>query len=144
MAKAELKTRPTKASVGRFLKCVTDEKQRADALRVVEMMKRLSGEEPVMWGPSIIGFGSQPLKYASGRELEWPLTGFSPRKGNLSLYVLSGRPGEADLLRKLGPHKAGVSCLVIKRLADVDESILEKLIEASLRPGNFSSSRSAK
>jgi len=144
VAKAELKTRPTKASVGKFLKGVSDEKQRADALKVVEMMKRLSGEEPVMWGPSIIGFGSQPLKYASGRELEWPLTGFSPRKGNLSLYVLSGRPGEADLLRKLGPHKAGVSCLVIKRLADVDESILEKLIEASLRPGNFSSSRSAK
>ncbi len=134
MAKAELKTRPTKASVEKFLKGVTDEQQRADAQKVLEMMKRFSGEEPVMWGPAIIGFGSQMLKYATGRELEWPRTAFSPRKGNLSLYVLAGRTVEADLLKKLGPHKAGVSCLVIKRLADIDEKVLEKLIKESLKP----------
>lgn len=134
MAKAELKTRPTKASVEKFLKGVTDVQQRADAEKVVEMMERLSGEEPVMWGPSIIGFGSQPLKYASGRELEWPRTAFSPRKGNLSLYVLTGRPTEVELLKKLGPHKHGVSCLIIKRLADIDQKVLEKLIKGSLRP----------
>ncbi len=134
MARAELKTRPTKASVEKFLKGVTDEQQRADAQKVLEMMKRLSGEEPVMWGPAIIGFGSQMLKYATGRELEWPRTAFSPRKGNLSLYVLAGRPKEAELLKKLGPHKAGVSCLVIKRLTDVDQKVLERLIKESLKP----------
>lgn len=143
MAKAELKTRPTKASVEKFLKGVTDEQQRADAQKVLEMMKRLSGEEPVMWGPAIIGFGSQMLKYSTGRELEWPRTGFSPRKGNLSLYVLTGRPAEAELLKKLGPHKAGVSCLVIKRLADVDQKIVEKLIKESLKPVNTVSRRTA-
>ena len=134
MAKAELKTRPTKASVNKFLKGVADPQQRADALKVVEIMKRLSGEEPVMWGPSIVGFGSQNLKYASGRELDWPRTAFSPRKGNLALYVLLGRPKEAELLKKLGPHKHGVSCLIIKRLSDVDQKVLEKLIKESLKP----------
>ena len=134
MAKAQLKTRPTKASVDKFLKSVTDPQQRADALKVVEMMKRLSGEEPVMWGPSIIGFGSQMLKYATGRELDWPRTAFSPRKGDLALYVLAGRPAETDLLKKLGPHKHGISCLLIKRLADVDQKVLEKLIKESLKP----------
>lgn len=143
MAKAELKTRPTKASVEKFLKGVTDDQQRADAMKVVEIMKRLSGEEPVMWGPAIIGFGSQSLKYATGRELDWPRTAFSPRKGNLSLYVLGGRPTEAELLKKLGPHKAGVSCLVIKRLADVDQKVLEKLIKESLRPVKTVSLRGA-
>lgn len=97
-----------------------------------------------MWGPAIIGFGSQMLKYATGRELEWPRTAFSPRKGNLSLYVLAGRPVEAKLLKKLGPHKAGVSCLVIKRLADVNENVLERLIKESLEPVNSVSRRSAK
>ena len=97
-----------------------------------------------MWGPAIIGFGSQTLKYATGRELEWPRTAFSPRKGNLSLYVLAGRPTEAELLKKLGPHKSGVSCLVIKRLADVDQKVLEKLIKESLKPVKTVSSRSDK
>lgn len=143
MARAELKTRPTKASVEKFLKGVTDEQQRADAQKVLEMMKRLSGEEPVMWGPAIIGFGSQMLKYATGRELEWPRTAFSPRKGNLSLYVLAGRATEAELLKKLGPHKAGVSCLVIKRLADVDQKVLERLIKESLKPVKTVSLRAA-
>lgn len=143
MAKAELKTRPTRASVEKFLKGVRDEQQRIDALKVLEMMRRLSGEEPVMWGSAIIGFGAQMLRYATGRELDWPLTGFSPRKGNLSLYVLAGRAVEAELLRKLGPHKAGVSCLYIKRLADVDGKILEKLIKESLKPVKTVSLRAA-
>jgi len=134
MAKAELKTRPTKASVEKFLKSIADAQQREDSLKVIEMMKRHSGHEPAMWGPAIIGFGSQQLKYATGRELDWPMTAFSPRKGNLALYVLAGRPIEAGLLKKLGPHKSGVSCLVIKRLADVDQKVLEKLIKQSVKP----------
>jgi hypothetical protein len=144
MAKAELKTRPTKASVEKFLDGVKDERQRADAFKILEMMKRLSGEKPVMWGPSIIGFGSQMLKYATGRELDWPRTCFSPRKGNLALYVLSGRPGERELLEKLGPHKHGVSCLLIKRLADVDQKVLERLIKESLKPIRTIPARQAK
>jgi hypothetical protein len=144
MAKAELKTRPTRASVDKFLKSVSDPQQRADALKVVEMMKRLSGEKPVMWGPAIVGFGSQMLKYATGRELEWPRTAFSPRKGNFSLYVLWGRPGQAELLKKLGPHKHGVSCLLIKRLADVDQKVLEKLVKESLKPLNTLPARQPK
>lgn len=134
MAKAELKTRPNEASVEGFLNGIADEQQRADSFRVLEMMKRLSGEEPVMWGPAIIGFGSKPLKYASGRELDWPLIGFSPRKANLTLYITDCGFAKYDkLLAKLGKHKTSVACLYIKRLSDVDETILEKIISSSLK-----------
>lgn len=136
MAKTEIKTRPTEASVEAFLNSVADERQRAESFRILEMFKRVTGEEPVMWGPAIVGFGSRPLRYASGRELDWMITGFSPRKGNHTLYVLGDSKKQERLLAKLGKHKTGKSCLYIKRLADVDEAIVEQLIaEAIKQPG---------
>jgi hypothetical protein len=135
MSKAELKTQKTDASVEAFLNSVENEERRRDAFHVLEMFKRATGEEPKMWGPSIVGFGHRVLKYDSGRELDWMITGFSPRKANLSLYVLCGSPKEADLLAKLGKYKNGVSCLYIKRLSDIDEKVLEKLIKESVKMG---------
>jgi hypothetical protein len=94
-----------------------------------ELIKAATGEEPTMWGPAIVGFGSVKLRYADERELDWPLVGFSPRKANMTLYVVSKSPNQASLLEKLGPHKTSVSCLYIKRLADVDENVLLKIIK---------------
>ncbi len=108
---------------------VEDGVRRADAFRVLEMFKAATGEEPRMWGPAIVGFGSMALRYPDGRELDWPLVGFSPRKANMTLYVVSKSPNQASLLEKLGPHKTSVSCLYIKRLADVDEDVLLELIK---------------
>lgn len=133
MAKTEIKTRPTEASVEAFLSSVADEQQRAESFRILEMFKQVTGEDAVMWGPAIVGFGSRPLKYASGRELDWMITGFSPRKGNHTLYVLSGSKKQNELLAKLGNHKTGKSCLYVKRLSDVDESILEQLIAEAIK-----------
>lgn len=133
MAKTEIKTRPTEASVEAFLSSVADEQQRAESFRILEMFKHVTGEDAVMWGPAIVGFGSRPLKYASGRELDWMITGFSPRKGNHTLYVLSGSKKQNELLAKLGNHKTGKSCLYVKRLSDVDESILEQLIAEAIK-----------
>lgn len=136
MAKTEIKTRPTEASVEAFLNSVADEQQRAESFRILEMFKQVTGEDAVMWGPAIVGFGSRPLKYASGRELDWMITGFSPRKGNHTLYLLGGSGKQEKLLAKLGKFKTGKSCLYIKRLSDVDESILKRLIaEAIKHPG---------
>jgi hypothetical protein len=132
MAKAELKTKETNASVEDFLNSVEDEQKRADGFKVLEMMKRLSGEEPKMWGTGLIGFGNTVLKYASGRELDWMHIGFSPRKANLTLYLMDGPARHPELLEKLGKHKIGGGCLYIKKLADVDERTLEKLISSSL------------
>lgn len=132
MAKAELKTKLTDESVEAFLNSVADEQQRADAFRVLEMFKRVTGEEPEMWGTAIIGFGHRVLKYESGRELDWMVTGFSPRKGNLTLYINDSTGGSADLMEKLGKHKTGKGCLYIKKLADVDESVVEQLIARSV------------
>lgn len=133
MAKAELKTTPTDESVEAFLNGVADEQRRTDSLRVIEIYKRITGEEPKMWGPAIIGFGSQMLKYASGRELDMPIAAFSPRKASLTFYVLNGSPKESELLDRLGKHKTGKCCLYVKRLSDVDEGVLEKLISLSLK-----------
>ncbi|MBK9163130.1 MAG: DUF1801 domain-containing protein [Acidobacteria bacterium] len=132
MAKAELKTQETDASVEDFIGSVENETLQQDAFRLLEMFKRITKEEPKMWGPSIIGFGSRTLKYESGRELDWMITGFSPRKANLSLYVLCGAEGEDELLAKLGKYKNGVSCLYINKLADIDEKVLERLIKVSV------------
>lgn len=132
MAKAELKTRPNDSSVETFLNSVEDERQRANSFRVLELMRRVTGEEPRMWGTAIIGFGSQYLKYASGLELDWPLTAFSPRKGTLTLYIMGGFKRYDRLMAKLGKHKTGKSCLYIKRLSDIDENVLEDLVSASL------------
>jgi hypothetical protein len=129
MARYEPKTRATDASVEEFLRSVENEERRADALAVLEMFKRATGEMPKMWGPAIVGFGSRPIKYADGRSLDWPITAFSPRKQNMTLYVISSSPKLSELLAKLGRYSASKSCLYVKRLADVDEKILERLIK---------------
>ena len=132
MAKAELKTKPNELSVEEFLKGIEDEKRRADAFQLLGIFERVTGEEPKMWGPSIIGFGSRLLKYESGRELDWMITGFSPRKANLTLYIMNGFAKYDEHLKRLGKHKTGVSCLYIKRLSDADPDVLEDLIRDSV------------
>jgi hypothetical protein len=132
MAKAELKTRETGESVDAFSDTVEDEQRRVDSYKVIELMKRVTGEEPKMWGPAIVGFGHTTVKYSTGRELEWLVTGFSPRKTSLTLYVLNNFPMQAELLTRLGKHKASGGCLHIKRLSDVDEGVLESLVKASI------------
>lgn len=133
MAKAELKTKETGASVEDFLNGISEPQKRNDAVAICELMKRLSGEVPKMWGPSIVGFGSTHLKYESGRELDWMRTGFSPRKANLTLYLTDGIARHPELIEKLGKHKTGVGCLYLRSLSDIDIDVLEKLISASLK-----------
>jgi hypothetical protein len=130
---AELKTKPTGKSVEKFIAGIADEGMREDARAVLKMMKRATGAEPKLWGTSIVGFGDYRYKYASGREGDWFLTGFSPRKQGLSIYLMSGLASQEALLKKLGKHKTGMGCLYIKRLADVDSSILAKMIERTVR-----------
>ena len=127
MAKSELKTKKNEASVEDFLNAIKDERQRNDSFTILQMMKKATGEEPKMWGPSIIGFGNVHLKYESGRELDWFKMGFSPRKQNLTLYGVNSR-GQTELLKKLGKHKAGNGCLYINKLSDVDAAVLKKII----------------
>ncbi len=129
---AELKTKKNTASVDKFLNKVADEQRRKDCFRLVEIMKTAAKAEPAMWGTSIVGFGRYQYKYASGRELEWFLTGFSPRKQDLTLYIMGGLERYAALMKKLGKHKTGKSCLYIKKLEDVDLATLKQLIKQSL------------
>lgn len=129
---AELKTKPTDASVERFLDGVEDERKRADAYALLELMGRAAGAQPKMWGDSIVGFGSYHYTYASGREGDWMLTGFSPRKQNLTLYIMDGFDEYDKLLAKLGKHKLGKSCLYINKLEDVDRDVLKQLIKKSV------------
>lgn len=128
---AELKTQFTGESVDAFLETVTPPQRRADALVLIEMMRRLSGNEPVMWGPSIIGFGRVSYRYASGHGGEMIEIGFSPRKAQLVLYV--DGPNQPDLLAKLGKHTIGKSCLYIRKLADVNLAVVEALITRTLQ-----------
>lgn len=130
---AELKTKPTKASVEKFLNQLTDETKRADCFRVAKMMEEITGEKPTMWGPSIVGFGSYHYKYPSGQEADWPITAFSPRKQDLTLYLTPGYQENVELMEKLGKHRTGVSCLYLKRLSDVHEPTLKKLIRDSVK-----------
>ena len=132
MAKAELKTKPNEASVEGFLNSIEDDGRRADAFALLELFTRVTGDEPKMWGPSIIGFGNRLLKYESGRELDWMITGFSPRKTSLTLYIMNGFAKYDGHLKKLGKHKTGKSCLYIKRLSDVDRDVLEDLVRDSV------------
>jgi hypothetical protein len=133
MAKAELKTRKTEASVEEFFEGISDEMTREDCRKIAALMRQATGAEPKMWGDSIVGFGSRHLKYASGRELDWMEIGFAPRKQNLTLYLTYGEEApDADLLAKLGKHKLGKGCLYFKRLSDVDEKALEDLIKKSV------------
>ena len=129
---AELKTQPNEQNVEDFLNNVENETKRKDSFSILEMMKEETGAEPIMWGDSIIGFGSYQYKYASGRDAEWFLTGFSPRKQNLTLYIMSGFDEYDELLDKLGKHSTGQSCLYIKRLEDVDQDVLRDLVSKSV------------
>ena len=137
MAKSELKTKESDASVEGFLDSISDEGRRADAFRVLEIFRRVTGEEARMWGPAIVGFGHRVLKYDSGRELDWMVTGFSPRKANMTLYVIDGTQKQAELLAKLGKYTTGKVCLYIKRLSDVDENVLEQIVRDSLKSGTL-------
>lgn len=131
---AEIKTKPTTASVEDFINAVPDEQKRKDSFIILEMMRKASGEEPAMWGGSIIGFGN--VRYKSpktGREVDWLRIGFSPRKANLSLYLAMDIKKHADTLEKLGKHKTGVGCLYINKLEDVDMKVLEGMIKTSLK-----------
>lgn len=129
---SDVKTRATKASVSKFLRAVPDERKRQDSLALREMMADLTMAEPEMWGPSIVGFGRYHYKYASGREGDWFLVGFSPRKQNLTLYIMSGFDGYDELMESLGKYKKGKACLYIKSLDDVHLPTLKKLIRQSV------------
>ncbi len=134
MAKANNKTQLTEASAEDFFNTISDEQQRADSLKVDEIMRRVTGEEPKMWGTGIVGYGLRHLKYESGREMDWMVIGFSPRKSNLTLYVgLGGDNRYDDQLARLGKHKTGKGCLYINKLSNIDESVLEELISASFK-----------
>ena len=129
---AENKTKPTDADVKAFIEAVDHEKKRADAWRMLEIMKDVTGMEPKMWGPSIIGFGSYHYKYESGREGDSLLTGFSPRKAKMSLYITSGFERYDDLMSRLGKFKTGKSCLYVNKLEDINEDVLRELIAVSV------------
>lgn len=129
---AELKTKKTKASVAAFLDQISDEQRRKDCQRVLKIMKEATGEQPRMWGSSIVGFGAYKYRYASGHEGEWPIIGFSPRKNDLTLYIMPGFADYKELMAKLGKHKTGKSCLYIKKLDDVELPVLKKLITKSV------------
>lgn len=129
---SDLKTKETDASVEAFLNSVPDERQREDSFTIMQLMSDVTGEQPRMWGSSIVGFGNYHFKYASGREGDWFLVGFSPRKRNLTLYIMSGFEEYDRLLGDLGKHSTGKSCLYIKRLDDVNMDALRSLVEQSV------------
>jgi hypothetical protein len=126
------RTVPTGAGVTAFMATISDPGRRADAKKVAAMMRRATGRRARMWGPSIVGYGSYHYRYASGREGDFMITGFSPRKQALTIYIMPGFSRFDTLMSKLGNYKTGKSCLYIRRLADVDETVLERLIEESV------------
>ncbi|WP_374603266.1 DUF1801 domain-containing protein [Arenimonas sp.] len=132
MAKPENKTRATEASVDDFLAGITDAQRREDCQRVRELMEAATGAPARMWGPAIVGFGVYHYRYESGREGDWMVTGFSPRKNDLTLYIMPGFAEHEDLMARLGKHRTGKSCLYLKRLADVDMAVLEDLVRGSV------------
>lgn len=127
-----MKTKATGASVKDFLARIEDPERRKDCEAVAAMMRKATGSAPKMWGPGIVGFGKYHYRYASGREGDWFVAGFSPRKGELTLYLMGGLQAHAALMKKLGKHKTGKSCLYIKRLADVDPDVLRTLINKAV------------
>jgi len=129
---AELKTKETEASVDAFLAAVENERRQRDALVVKEIMERVTGWQPKMWGPSIVGFGRYHYKYDSGREGDYLVTGFSPRKRSLTIYIMPGFSGFPKLMERLGKYKTSVSCLYITKLEDVDLEALEELIRGGV------------
>lgn len=130
---AENKTTETRASVTAFLNAVEDPQKRADAKKVAAMMRRVTGKPAKMWGSSLVGYGKYHYKYDSGREGEFMLTGFSPRKQNLTIYIMPGFDQFDALMKKLGKYKTGKSCLYVNKLGDVDEKVLEQLISRSVK-----------
>ena len=132
MAKVELKTKLNDGDVNEFINSIESEQKRNDSFKIIEMMKKITKSEPKMWGDSIIGFGNYHYKYASGREGDWFLCGFSPRKQNLSIYIMSGFNKYENILSKLGKHKTGKGCLYVKNLEEIDLKVLENLIKQSV------------
>jgi len=130
---AELKTKPTEASVKEFLNQIPDKQRRDDCFTIAKLMEEVTGAKPKMWGPSIVGFGTFHYKYESGREGDWLVTGFSPRKNDLTLYLMMGFAQHRELMAQLGKHKTSKSCLYIKRLDDVHVPTLKKLIKESVK-----------
>lgn len=129
---ADLKTKKNRASVQQFLASVDNEKRRKDARVVLKLMREVTGEKPAMWGSSIVGFGSYHYRYESGREGDWMLTGFSPRKQALTLYIMGGFDRHDDLMSRLGKYKTGKSCLYVKSLEDIDLEVLRGLVAESV------------
>lgn len=132
MAKAENKTQPTNVSVTYYIASIENGQKRDDAKAINAMMKRVTGTQPKMWGDTIIGFGDVHYKYETGREGDWFLVGFAPRKANLTLYIMAGFDDYGPLLKRLGKHKTGKSCLYINKLDDVDADVLETLVAKSV------------
>ena len=130
---AEIKTKPTAASVEEFINGVSDQQKRKDSFALLEIMKKATGEEPKMWGSSLIGFGQMKYKSpATGREVDWIRIGFAPRKANLSLYLSVDIKKYSEFLKKLGKHKTGVGCLYINKLEDINLNVLQEMIDTSL------------
>ena len=131
---AQIKTKPTTASVQDFINAIADEQKRKDSFVLLEMMKKASGQEPLLWSSSIIGFGIKRYKSpATGREVDWLRIGFSPRKANLSLYLMVNIKEQTENLKKLGKHKTGVGCLYINKLEDIDIKVLKGMIDTTLK-----------
>lgn len=129
---AELKTRPEETSVPQFLASIADENRRRDCEAIAELMQDVTGAAPVMWGASIVGFGRYHYRYDSGREGDWMLVGFSPRKKDITLYLMAGFERFPDLMQRLGKHRTGKSCLYVKKLDDVDRMVLRELVQSSV------------
>lgn len=129
---AETKTKPTSADVQNFIDSLESERQRDDSREIIKIMKKASGFEPVMWGGTMIGFGSYHYKYASGHEGDSFLVGFSPRKGKISLYVMGAIMHSHDILKNFGKHKAAKGCVYINKLSDIDTSVLEEMVKGSV------------
>lgn len=129
---AELKTKENETNVEAFLNGIEDEQRRKDCQAVAKMMQQVTKAKPKMWGSAIVGFGNYHYKYASGREGDWMLVAFSPRKQNLTLYITAGFDGREDLMMKLGKHKTGKGCLYINKLSDIDTTVLKTLIQKSV------------
>ncbi len=129
---SELKTKPTGASVDDFIDSIESETKRDDCRELLSLIGKITGEKPKMWGTSIVGFGDYHYKYKTGREGDWFLSGFSPRKQSMTIYMMGGYTDTEELLPKLGKHKTSVGCLYVNKLADIDMKVLEKLIKKSV------------
>jgi len=133
----ENKTQPTKVTAEEFLETVQPERRRIEGMRLLEIMREVTGEEPVMWGPSIVGFGTTHYAYKTGREGDWPRVGFSPRKAQLTFYGLKDLPEQQPVLVELGPHTTGAGCVYANKLEDLDEEVLRDLIDLAYQRGDF-------